>query len=788
MQIRDWVKKNNIKDILNAAHLDEGFKSGNLHELISTVAKDYNISEEELAKRDAVKNRDQYNFNENYGYVLGNYTMDYGIDPNDGREYISYYDKWNINPTDNISDDLIDKTLNLQSPEIYGRVYLDEIDPDDPPFKTKEEDWDRFRKQSPKLYNIKSNKQKGGATVPTEQVAQDDPRYNRDMDDDGVPVGIDVDDSREVPNQLMLLQAMKESSLDPKKISKKGAKGLTQVMPATLQDYIKNTGDKDVNLYDWKDSMKVQKWYMNNLYNRPWINKQNQNQNVRLAKTLAAYNWGPTKFNTFLNKVKDGVDIYDHKMEWLDHPDLPIETRDYIKTVLLRENEEFEGWIQEHNKNESKQAYIEAYGGIYKKGGSLLFPEWKRIRKHWKNYLSGKSINRDMYNKMVAYGFIKKKKYKRPDKRNRSFKNISSKNILKALNLGKMKKGGSLPEQVKIYEDYVRGVFDGTDLEEKAKRTADKIDRFYYYDLKGKDTHTLDHIKKLQKGGGDILSDIQNTARLNEEGYDAKLSDLRQYQRPGDMTKEEKLDATETALSFFPFTGEAIDAKNTIKSAVEGRYGDAALNAAGLMIPFVPGKVLVKGKNAIKGLFKKGSKETAEKVVKEMPEWSKGKTSYNPENFLTDPKVREEYIKSGKWNEAIDNALKGMKNQGKHLDEIGFDAKTLRGENMVFHGVDDGRSVVEVALPDGRTQLFYKSTDMSKKGVGDMWQPYGGHSYHPSTTDDWFIKDAGYENFYDSKSYKDIATELDRHMIEQGWDMSDQIVMIDGKPTYPYRK
>ena len=27
-----------------------------------------------------------------------------------------------------------------------------------------------------------------------------------------------------------------------------------------------------------------------------------------------------------------------------------------------------------------------------------------------------------------------------------------------------------------------------------------KINRFYYYDLKGKDTHTLDHIKKLQKG------------------------------------------------------------------------------------------------------------------------------------------------------------------------------------------------------------------------------------------------------------------------------------------------
>jgi hypothetical protein len=175
MQIRDWVKKNNIKDILNTAHLDEEIEndlySGNLKELISRVAKDYNIKEEELAKRDAVENRDQYDFNENYGHVLGNYTMDYGIDPRDGREYISYYDKWNINPTDNISDDLIDKTLNLQSPEIYGRVYLDDIDSDRPPFKTKKEDWDIYRKQAPGLYNI-SEKRDGGS-LPKAQAGFD---------------------------------------------------------------------------------------------------------------------------------------------------------------------------------------------------------------------------------------------------------------------------------------------------------------------------------------------------------------------------------------------------------------------------------------------------------------------------------------------------------------------------------------------------------------------------------------------------------------------------------------
>ena len=576
---------------------------------------------------DMIKTNDQTNEQIYRSRIMARHNIDHGVDK-DGREYISYYDKWNLNPTQGkISDETVDKTLGLKSPEIYGRVYLDELQQGGEGFMGRlynsipnwvtpaldytqtalgtagmtpgygaiadlananlsgyragfaglsgdtsnavkhgenavinavsaipgpgdvvgaanlakdaaiytgvkkdqsltgdvmdlasGEDYYEQPKEAIAQTPIETNPtgggsgvpsqqreefnragistfyQKGGATVPTEQVAQDDPRYNRDMDKDGIPVGVDIDDSTEVPYELMLLQAMKESSLDPKKISKKGAKGLTQVTDDTLTDYIKATGDKNVDLYDWKDSMKIQNWYMNNLYNRPWINKQNQSQNVRLAKTLAAYNWGPTKFNDFINEKKNkGVDIYNNEMSWVK--DLPIETRDYIKTVLLRENNEFEGWVEDWNKDQDKQLYIDAYKEKYKRGGGLLFPEWKRIKKHWKNYLSGKSVNRDMYNKMVAYGFIKKKKYRRPKKKNRSFKNISSKSILKALNLGRMKKGGSLPEQVKVYEDYIRGIFDGTNLEEKAKRTVDKINRFYYYDLKGKDVHTLDHIK-----------------------------------------------------------------------------------------------------------------------------------------------------------------------------------------------------------------------------------------------------------------------------------------------------
>ena len=286
------------------------------------------------------------------------------------------------------------------------------------------------------LHDDREIYQKGGSvTVPTEKEAEGNPRYDKDMDKDEIPVGIDIDDSIKVPKDIMLLQSMKESSLNPKKISDKGAKGLTQIRPGTLKDYIKSTGDKNVDVFDWEDSMKIQDWYMNDLYSRPWIDKQNQTQNVRLAKTLAAYNWGPKNFNKFINKKKaDGIDIYDDEMLWVK--DLPSETKKYIETILLRQNEKFEGWVKDWNEDKSKQIYIDAYKE-YKKGGSLVFPEWKRIKKHWKNYLSGKSINRDMYNKLVAYGFINKKKYKKNKRKKRSLKNVSPNVILNSINLKK---------------------------------------------------------------------------------------------------------------------------------------------------------------------------------------------------------------------------------------------------------------------------------------------------------------------------------------------------------------
>ena len=127
-----------------------------------------------------------------------------------------------------------------------------------------------------------------------------------------------------------------------------------------------------------------------------------------------------------------------------------------------------------------------------------------------------------------------------------------------------------------------------------------------------------------------------------------------------------------------------------------------------------------------------------------------------------------------------------MKSLGRELDDINFDANWIGPQHLRFHGSPAGRSVIEVALPGKthQTQLFYKSSGLAgKSGQGvngttqGLWQPYGGHAtmLHPQgPIDDWFIKDGGYENFYNSKSYRDVANRLDDLAKEAGFDLSNQ--------------
>ena len=71
---------------------------------------------------------------DSYGAVLGNYTLDSGVD--EKGHYISYYDKWDVNPlsanknqgTSIISrglDNAMQSAAGITPAELYGRIYYD---------------------------------------------------------------------------------------------------------------------------------------------------------------------------------------------------------------------------------------------------------------------------------------------------------------------------------------------------------------------------------------------------------------------------------------------------------------------------------------------------------------------------------------------------------------------------------------------------------------------------------------------------------------------------------------
>lgn len=70
-------------------------------------------------------------YNNMYGETLGNFTIDLGED--DKGKYISYYDKWDLDPLDrdrgiwsHINTKKLQSEIGVTSPEIYGRLYYKE--------------------------------------------------------------------------------------------------------------------------------------------------------------------------------------------------------------------------------------------------------------------------------------------------------------------------------------------------------------------------------------------------------------------------------------------------------------------------------------------------------------------------------------------------------------------------------------------------------------------------------------------------------------------------------------
>ena len=146
-------------------------------------------------------------------------------------------------------------------------------------------------------------------------------------------------------NELLQRQAYKESTFNPAAVSPAGYKGLTQIGEGVLEDYSNKKGGKKLDPFNPEDAVELQKFAMNDLYNASFINKPEQSDSVRIAKTLAAYNWGRGNLSNYLNEQKSkGVDIYD-SYDWLNN--LPKETSDYVNKILLQEDPSF-------NKNYKK--------------------------------------------------------------------------------------------------------------------------------------------------------------------------------------------------------------------------------------------------------------------------------------------------------------------------------------------------------------------------------------------------------------------------------------------------
>ena len=171
-----------------------------------------------------------------------------------------------------------------------------------------------------------------------------------------------IDDSPEPEaplnyDEIKRRQEFMESEFNSKAYNKySGAKGRFQIRENALQDYI-NAGGEKGDLFNSNYNEKVRDWIMENLSKSSMVVAGNPTDSVKMAKQLAAYNWGRGNLSKFLQKQKAaGIDIYTN-MGWINS--LPKETRDYVNFSLRNQD------INSAKNNERYNSLIKKYGGIH---------------------------------------------------------------------------------------------------------------------------------------------------------------------------------------------------------------------------------------------------------------------------------------------------------------------------------------------------------------------------------------------------------------------------------------
>lgn len=250
----------------------------------------------------------------------------------------------------------------------------------------------------------------------------------------------------------------------------------------------------------------------------------------------------------------------------------------------------------------------------------------------------------------------------------------------------------------------------------------------------------------------------------------------------------------EVAGGFVPGVGEVIDAKNTIKDLKKGDYAGAAMNAAGFMLPFVPGK-------AIKKLFGKADSPlpaakpmpTSNPIINAQKDHIKrsGVDEFGvPRNFKEGVSPDQFGGTRPAWNQPMDD-LKNVKVKADRLDEFtGMNPDwNTNPDNFKFLGTKGGRDMIEFNSPAGN-QTFYRSSGLGgKAGSAGSYVPFEGYQDLPNTKE-WFMKE-GSEGTFGGNPMKTIHLDKNHPRYKKGdrsISVRQQLEEMDVDPMEALRK
>ncbi len=141
-----------------------------------------------------------------------------------------------------------------------------------------------------------------------------------------------------LPPELILAVIEQESSFNPLAISPKNGVGLMQLVPqeggrAAYHFSERKSGTPSLQeLQDPKTNIRLGTAYLRLLLDKHFDDIHDED--VRVAVTLAAYNWGPTRMRKLMQKagVPDTLD----EVEALLNQHAPIETQNYVREITDR--------------------------------------------------------------------------------------------------------------------------------------------------------------------------------------------------------------------------------------------------------------------------------------------------------------------------------------------------------------------------------------------------------------------------------------------------------------------